>query len=176
MIDLPSWQPPSTCGTPIPKPSRFDRKVSKAKRVQEENASVQAAVKPKRKAIGSRLRAMVMERDKHCCVLCGDVGSESNPLQIGHVTPVAAGGNNDESNLRTECRECNLGGGARKRPAPDRTSREYDNIVEQVSKLVGKKKSILDKGSAEKGAVSKQWAHGTISSLSQSPSPEQQYS
>lgn len=101
-------------GPPMTKPSRFDRRTSKAKKKQEEDAEIEQATKPKRKSIGSRLRAMVMERDGYKCVKCGTKGTPENDLQIGHKVPVCQGGTNDEDNLRTECRACNVGSGGRR--------------------------------------------------------------
>lgn len=136
MIDLPSWQPPSVSGVAIPKPSRFVRVTKKAAKKQAETVEIQQAIKPKRKGIGARLRAMVFERDGHACVLCHTRGSTENPLQIGHITPVCQGGENTEENTRVECRLCNIGGGGRKRSTPVDPNR----IVQQLAAIVGKKK------------------------------------
>lgn len=141
-FELQSWKPPGTA--PLPKPSREDRERKNAKRradLDDLKKSLAKSIKPKREGIGPRLRALVMERDKFCCVLCGSVGSAENPLQIGHIVPVAGGGTNGEENLRVECRDCNLGGGARKRARPVREPAEripQDRIVSQLAKLVGK--------------------------------------
>lgn len=83
---------------------------------------------------------MVMERDKYCCVLCGSVGTKENPLHIGHVIPVAQGGTSGEENLRVECKDCNLGGGARHRPTPKLDVKsENDKMLVKLSALMGKK-------------------------------------
>ena len=142
MIDLPSWIPPSTNGTPIPKGSRVERKTKKALRVAAEDDAVAANVKakrPKREGIGPRLRAMVMERDGHACVLCHTRGDTDNPLQIGHVIPVCQGGTNTEDNLRCECRTCNLGTGGRRQKRIKPVTVDNGRIVEQLKALVGKK-------------------------------------
>ena len=54
-------------------------------------------------------RNAVLARDGHRCVHCGAM----DELRIDHIVPVASGGTNGESNLRTLCRWCN---GARNWP------------------------------------------------------------
>lgn len=61
-----------------------------------------------RKGINLKLRYQIMQRDNFKCVLCGAT-SENTVLMIDHINPVVKGGDNDEKNLRTLCRECNLG-------------------------------------------------------------------
>jgi hypothetical protein len=53
--------------------------------------------------IPGTLRQRILARDNHRCVLCGSISS----IVIDHIHPVAAGGGNDEANLRTLCRQCN---------------------------------------------------------------------
>lgn len=98
------------------------------------------APKPKREGISPRLRALILERDGYKCVLCGRKAMMNVMLHIGHEIPVCQGGTNDESNLRTECSDCNLGGGARRRPTP-KESIPADRIVKQLASLIGKKKA-----------------------------------
>ena len=35
--------------------------------------------------------------------------TEENPMERGHIIPLEAGGTNDPSNYRAECRRCNRG-------------------------------------------------------------------
>lgn len=58
-----------------------------------------------------KLRYKIMKRDNFQCVLCGRKPPEVQ-LCVDHIRPVAKGGDNSESNLRTLCYECNLGKGA----------------------------------------------------------------
>ncbi len=137
MIDLPKWIPPSNNGQPIEKKGRVQRKTEKAAKKAAEDAAIVDAVKgakPKRKGIGARLRAMVLERDGMACTRCGQVAGPGVTLHVDHLVPVAQGGTNDESNLTTLCSECNLGKGARREPA------RYDNVVEKLAAIVGKKR------------------------------------
>jgi 5-methylcytosine-specific restriction endonuclease McrA len=54
-------------------------------------------------AINSWTRQKIKERDGHRCRLCGSPG----PLQVHHITPVAAGGDKTaEDNLITLCAAC----------------------------------------------------------------------
>lgn len=53
-----------------------------------------------------KLRAQVMERDEHLCQSCLKVDKVTVATQVDHVTPKAAGGTDDLSNLRALCRAC----------------------------------------------------------------------
>lgn len=62
----------------------------------------------KRKAISTRTRFEVFKRDRFTCQYCG----RTPPLvvlHVDHITPVSHGGDNDEGNLLTSCKDCNLG-------------------------------------------------------------------
>lgn len=140
---LPSQTIASNSGKPIPKVSRVDRKSAKAAKKAEEDKRIGEAVKaasPKRKPIGARLRAMVLERDGFKCVRCGaDASSEradgtTMTLHVDHIVPVAAGGTNCESNLRTLCATCNLGRGARRDPTTMTVNN--DDLVKKLTELV----------------------------------------
>lgn len=56
-------------------------------------------------------RFEVLRRDGYRCQYCG-AGPEAT-LQVDHVVPVAAGGTDDISNLRTACSACNSGKSSR---------------------------------------------------------------
>lgn len=130
-----------------PMPKRTPRQAidEKAKKRAEREGMKKAAsksTKPKREGISPRLRAMVMERDGYACTLCHTRGSTENPLQIGHLTPVAQGGTNEEENLRVECRDCNLGGGARKRLTPEEKAQAERWRAEKDAELAKKLEPI----------------------------------
>jgi 5-methylcytosine-specific restriction endonuclease McrA len=57
----------------------------------------------KRKHIASELRELVMERDRHSCVLCG----ATEDLTLDHIHPWSKGGPDTYENLRVLCRPCN---------------------------------------------------------------------
>ena len=64
-----------------------------------------------RKTINNSLKYDVMKRDCFKCQYCGkspanDVGVE---LQIDHILPVSKGGTNEIENLKTICKDCNIG-------------------------------------------------------------------
>jgi hypothetical protein len=54
----------------------------------------------RRQPLDPDVRWSVFQRDGHACSACG---SQSD-LTVNHIHPVALGGNNDLSNLRTLCR------------------------------------------------------------------------
>ena len=64
--------------------------------------------KPKRKAIGDKLRFEVFKRDNFKCQYCG-MAAPDVTLNIDHIDPVSNGGVNDILNLITSCRNCNSG-------------------------------------------------------------------
>jgi 5-methylcytosine-specific restriction protein A len=59
--------------------------------------------------ISLRNRHLVLERDKFRCQDCGISPKEGATLEIDHTIPIAKGGSNDLSNLRTLCSDCNRG-------------------------------------------------------------------
>lgn len=61
--------------------------------------------------ISKTLRFAVLKRDGFKCSYCG-VGADSTELQVDHVIPKALGGMDIIANLRTACRDCNIGKGA----------------------------------------------------------------
>lgn len=66
-----------------------------------------------RKALSKKLRFEVFKRDKFTCQYCGRMAPDVI-LEVDHIKPVAAGGNNGMMNLITSCRDCNRGKGKRK--------------------------------------------------------------
>ena len=54
----------------------------------------------------------ILRRDGFCCIYCGRTPqNDGAQLHADHVKPRVAGGSNEESNLVTACRDCNLGKG-----------------------------------------------------------------
>jgi hypothetical protein len=60
-----------------------------------------------------KLRLTVLKRDHFKCVLCGRSPSTDPDveLHIDHIVPFSLNGKTEFNNLRTLCRECNLGKG-----------------------------------------------------------------
>ena len=54
------------------------------------------------------MRYEIFKRDGFKCVLCGATAKD-DLLMIDHIKPVVNGGSNEFENLRTLCRQCNLG-------------------------------------------------------------------
>jgi hypothetical protein len=54
----------------------------------------------------------VLRRDGFRCVYCGVMAWDTE-LDVDHVRPVSAGGNNAVNNLVAACKDCNLGKGNR---------------------------------------------------------------
>jgi 5-methylcytosine-specific restriction endonuclease McrA len=84
--------------------------------------SANAACGPRRKRtaeekhqVSIKLRFAVLKRDDYRCVLCGDSPaiSKGTTLEVDHIHPFSQGGKTTEDNLRTLCRRCNQGKGAR---------------------------------------------------------------
>lgn len=46
------------------------------------------------------------------CSICGEPPTASDPLEAGHIIPVAHGGSDDLTNLQAEHRSCNRRKGA----------------------------------------------------------------
>lgn len=61
-----------------------------------------------REPLSNRTRFKILERDGFRCRYCGD-NSMTAKLEVDHINPVYFGGKNDESNLVTACKRCNIG-------------------------------------------------------------------
>jgi len=84
----------------------IDRLVQENQRLHKELMSVN---RNQRKAISTKLRFQVFQRDGFRCKCCGKIAGDGVELQVDHIQPVAKGGINDLQNLQTLCRECNSG-------------------------------------------------------------------
>lgn len=69
------------------------------------------AARKHRKTINNSTRYDIMKRDYFKCTVCGDSPSSNinTILEIDHILPVAKGGGNENENLRTICKSCNVG-------------------------------------------------------------------
>jgi 5-methylcytosine-specific restriction endonuclease McrA len=61
-------------------------------------------------------RKRILARDEYTCQECGAVDESGRSLHIDHVEPKAAGGTDDDWNLRTVCAKHNLKKGAKTGP------------------------------------------------------------
>lgn len=61
-----------------------------------------------RKRIPKTVRFEVFKRDSFTCQYCGAQAPDAI-LEVDHITPVSAGGDNSLINLITSCRDCNRG-------------------------------------------------------------------
>jgi hypothetical protein len=55
------------------------------------------------------LRFDVLERDGFACWYCGQTARNGVQLEVDHIEPWSKGGLTESDNLRTACRDCNLG-------------------------------------------------------------------
>jgi hypothetical protein len=60
------------------------------------------------RSLAKSIRFEVLRRDSFTCTYCGRQPPEVK-LQVDHVVPWSKGGTHELSNLRTACRDCNLG-------------------------------------------------------------------
>lgn len=67
------------------------------------------------RSISVGLRYQILKRDRFRCVVCGrsPAATPGLELHIDHIVPFARGGKTIAENLRSTCRDCNLGKGAR---------------------------------------------------------------
>ena len=67
------------------------------------------------RSISTALRFRILQRDDYRCQLCGDSPAitKGTTLEVDHIHPFSQGGKTTEDNLRTLCRRCNQGKGAR---------------------------------------------------------------
>lgn len=63
---------------------------------------------PARHPLAASLRLEVMQRDNFHCQRCGAGHETGAKLEVDHITPVSRGGTNNQHNLQTLCRTCNL--------------------------------------------------------------------
>lgn len=57
-------------------------------------------------AVGRSQRARIFKRDGYRCVTCGT--TRFSELTIDHRVPRSRGGRNEDANLQTMCRRCNV--------------------------------------------------------------------
>ena len=127
-----------------------------------------------RKALSKKVRFEVFKRDGFTCAYCGATPPKVI-LQVDHIVPVAAGGNNKIDNLVTSCQPCNIGKGKNSLSSiPESLKEKAARIREQEEQLQGyyeimqarderidrelwKIAEIIEPGSSESG-IRRDWA------------------
>lgn len=61
-----------------------------------------------RSAIPFKIKLSIFNRDNFRCKICGQTNKET-VLHVDHIVPLSKGGSNEEFNLQTLCKECNIG-------------------------------------------------------------------
>jgi 5-methylcytosine-specific restriction endonuclease McrA len=80
-----------------------------SKQMDERLEAARQTKEYQRSLMKNSLRYDVMKRDGFKCVLCGATAADGAKLQVDHIFPVSKGGRTEMSNLRTLCKNCNLG-------------------------------------------------------------------
>lgn len=94
-----------------------------------------AEPRKRRSSLGNSKRFDIFHRDGFTCMYCGRKPPEVT-LQIDHIHPVAEGGDDDETNLVTSCKECNAGKRTKLlQNAPQPLADMADEIEEQEQQL-----------------------------------------
>lgn len=72
---------------------------------------------------------MILERDGHICMKCGEHIDEGGPFHVDHIKPISKGGDEwDLSNLELSCPKCNLSKGAKYEEEEDEVSTDTKGI------------------------------------------------
>ena len=53
-----------------------------------------------------KLRAVILSRDSHCCVMCDALGRTTPANTVDHITPKSLGGSDRPDNLQSLCQDC----------------------------------------------------------------------
>lgn len=100
-----------TCGRVGMSPALPERSKRWARREKMREVKLEAEARYEartRRRINPLVRARVLDRDGHKCVLCG----ATEDLTLDHIFPHIEGGSDDPVNLRVLCRSCNSSKGA----------------------------------------------------------------
>lgn len=85
--------------------------------------------------MNEKKRFRILKRDNFTCQYCGRKPPEVK-LEIDHILPKSKNGGDDDSNLTTSCRQCNIG----------KSNLYYDdkNVVEvAIKKILNKKHKMV---------------------------------
>ena len=98
----------------------------------------------KRRAISKTLRFEVFKRDGFACQYCGSKPPQAT-LEVDHVRPVSAGGDDVIDNLLTSCFDCNRGKGARELTAIPATLSEKAEILAEREEQIRQFNDLLER-------------------------------
>lgn len=105
----------------------------------------------KRKSLTKKVRFGVFKRDGFVCQYCGD-SPPNCVLEVDHITPVAAGGDDGTDNLITSCFSCNRGKGAEKlSTTPEAVAEKARVLKEKAEQLKAFERAL----SSKKAAITK---------------------
>jgi len=68
-----------------------------------------SATSTNRKKLPKSIVKLVFERDEYRCIMCGS----HKDLECDHIVPLKLGGGDDNRNLQTLCKPCNVSKGAK---------------------------------------------------------------
>ena len=104
-----------------------------------------------RKSLSKKTRFEVFKRDGFICQYCGN-SPPTVILEVDHIIPVKAGGNDAIDNLLTSCFDCNRGKGANTLEISPETIEQKRLILEEkrdqlkeYEKIVNRKRRSLDR-------------------------------
>ncbi len=81
--------------------------------VTDDGYQKECAKRKTKRSISDRLRFSILMRDGFTCQSCGASPTKERgvELHIDHIIPWSKGGETEEINLQTKCKQCNLGKG-----------------------------------------------------------------
>lgn len=96
----------------------------------------------KRKSITTRTRFEIFKRDNFTCAYCGQK-PPNVVLEVDHIVPICAGGDNGNDNLVSSCYECNRGkAGISLSSIPESMMDKANRIKEAEKQLLAYRKII----------------------------------
>ena len=75
---------------------------------EEEYIKTKKFRETERLKVNKAMRFRIFKRDKFTCQYCGRKPPEVI-LQVDHMKPISKGGKSTENNMKTACRDCNIG-------------------------------------------------------------------
>jgi hypothetical protein len=107
----------------------------------------------KRKTISKKLRFEVFKRDSFACQYCGATPPKV-VLELDHVTPIASGGTDEETNLITSCFDCNRGKSDRDiANTAQPILKQLENQVEKIEQLKQYNEYLIAERTREDGSI-----------------------
>ena len=98
-------------------------------------------------SVTNTMRYHVLDRDGHTCQYCGAKAPDTE-LQVDHIIPVSAGGEDRLDNLIAACKDCNSGKGTSLGRAKPKTSDELQEQLDELRKRRDLLRQIAEEGLA----------------------------